>query len=74
MIRTLSKCVLQQRQIQGTKDKRDDNTGHAYKQTKVERRQFCKSLYPTCDLQQIVTEAKCNGFVYYQAHRENSTV
>ena len=36
---------------------------------KKEFRQFCKSLYPTCDLQQIVIEDKCYGFICYQAHR-----
>ena len=34
MIRKLSKFVLQKMQIQDIKDKRDDNTGHAYKPKK----------------------------------------
>ena len=73
-IRTSSKCFQHQRQIQGTKYKRDDNTGRAYRPKEVDFRKFYRSLYPTCDLQQIVTEDKCYGFVCYHAHREKSTV
>ena len=58
MIKWSSNFVEQQTQIQGTQDKRDDNTGRAHK-PKNEFRRYCKSLYPTCDLQQIFTEEQC---------------
>ena len=49
------------------------NTGPGYKQ-KMEFRKFCKSMYPTCDLQQTVIDDKWYGFICYQSHRKKSII